>query len=411
MTDLSTEVAPILPEVAALRHALHRWPELGDDLPRTQAAVLDALAGLDLEVTTGTASTSVTAVLRGRGGDRGGAGASERPVVLLRGDMDGLPLQEETQVPYASERAGHMHACGHDVHTATLVGAAKVLHARRDSLPGDVVFMFQPGEETLSGAKIMLAEGVLDAAGRRADRAYGLHVLSSMLPSGVWATRPGTLMAAADLVLVDIVGTGGHGSTPSMANDPVPVMAEVILAIQTLVAKKFPAADPVVVNVGVASAGGAANVIPERCHLELSVRSFSSGARSKVQELLVALIEGISAAHGCRAEIDYRLGVSPTVNDPDAVGLVERVVGGLVGERFTIMDQPLSGSEDFSEVLAQVPGAFVFYSGVPAGRDLADTTYNHSATAEFDDAVLGEAVAVYVALAEAALEELVTGVA
>lgn len=213
-------------------------------------------------------------------------------------------------------------------------------------------------------------------------------------------------MAGADGVFVDIIGTGGHGSTPSLANDPVPVMAEVILAIQTMVAKKFPASDPVIVNVGVANAGGAANVIPEKCHLEMSVRSFSVAARAKVEKLLVALIEGVCAAHGCRAEIEYMKGVGPTVNDADAADFVGRVLTGLVGERFSVMEQPLAGSEDFSEVLARVPGAFVLYSGVPAGRDLADTTFNHSATAWFDDAVIGEAMAVYATLAHEALLEL-----
>ena len=407
MTDYRADAAALAPEITDLRHRLHGWPEVGNDLPRTQEAVLEALAGLDLEVTTGRGSTSVTAVLRGLAGGAGSdAAASGRPVVLLRGDMDGLPLQEETGLEFSSERDGFMHGCGHDVHTATLVGAARLLHARRDELPGDVVFMFQPGEEILAGARVMLEEGVLEAAGRPVDRAFGLHVLSSVLPSGTWATRPGTLMAAADIVSVDIIGTGGHGSTPSLANDPVPVMAEVILAVQTLVAKKFPPSDPVIINVGVATAGNACNVIPERCHLEMSVRSFSVGARAKVERLLRELVDGVCAAHGCRAEFDYAHGVPPTVNDPDAVALVGRVVGDLVGDRFSLMDQPLYGSEDFSEVLARVPGAFVLYSGVPAGRDLADTTYNHSATAVFDDAVIGEAMAVYASLAHEALLEL-----
>lgn len=411
MTDYLLAASELVPEITELRHELHRWPELGNDLPRTQAAVLSALAGLDLEITPGRSSTSVIAVLRGRAPGRAGAdaAASGRPVVLLRGDMDGLPIPEETGMEFSSERAGHMHGCGHDVHTATLVGAATLLASRRDELPGDVVFMFQPGEEVLTGATLMIEDGVLEAAGRPVDRAFGLHVLSSVLPSGTWATRPGTLMAGADLVRIDIIGTGGHGSTPSLANDPVPVMAEVILGLQTMVAKKFPASDPVIVNAGVANAGGAANVIPEKCHVELSVRSFSVAARAKVERSIVALVEGICAAHGCRAEIEYVKGVGPTVNDPDAAAFVGRVLTSMVGERFSVMEQPLAGSEDFSEVLARVPGAFVFYSGVPAGRDLADTTFNHSATAWFDDAVIGEAMAVYAALAHEALEELARG--
>ena len=401
MPDYLAEAADIADEITELRHRLHRWPELGDDLPRTQAAVLQSLEGLDLEITLGRATTSVTAVLRG-----GATASGTRPVVLLRGDMDGLPVQEETGMPFASERAGHMHACGHDLHTSTLVGAAKLLHAHAHELPGDVVFMFQPGEEVLTGANAMLAEGVLEAAGRPADRAFGLHVMSANYAPGTWTTRPGTLMAASDLVVVDIIGRGGHGSAPFMANDPVPVMAEVILAIQTMIAKKFSAADPVIVNVGVANAGHANNVIPERCHLEMSVRSFSKGARDRVQTLLTQLVEGIASAHGCRAEVTWVGGVPPTVNDPQVVDFVGRVLGSLVGERYSVLAEPVGGSEDFSHVLDRVPGAFIFYSGVPEGRDAATSTYNHSATAWFDDAPIAEAMAVYATLAHETLVEL-----
>ena len=401
MPDYLAEAAALAAEITELRHRLHRWPELGDDLPRTQEAVLESLDGLGLEVTLGEATTSITAVLRG-----GAAPSEERPVVLLRGDMDGLPVQEETGMPFASERDGHMHACGHDVHTATLVGAAKLLRAHAHELPGDVVFMFQPGEEVLTGARAMLAEGVLTAAGRPADRAFGLHVLSANLAPGTWTSRPGTLMAASDLVLVDIIGRGGHGSAPFLANDPVPVMAEVILAIQTMIAKRFSASDPVIVNVGVANAGNANNVIPERCHLEMSVRSFSTGARERVQTVLTDLVEGIASAHGCRAEVTWVGGVPPTVNDPDAVDFVGRVLGSLVGERYSVLPEPLGGSEDFSEVLLRVPGAFIFYSGVPQGGDAAESAYNHSATAWFDDAPIAEAMAAYAALAHEALVEL-----
>lgn len=405
MPDYLGEADRFLADVTDLRHRLHEHPELGNDLPLTRQQVLAALEGLGLEITLGEATSSVTAVLRGGAAPE----ASERPAVLLRGDMDGLPLQEETGWEFASKRAGHMHACGHDVHTATLAGAAMLLHAHRDELPGDVVFMFQPGEEILAGATPMIEEGVLDAAGRRVDRAFGLHVFSSVFAPGTWATRPGTIMAASDALILDIVGTGGHGSTPSLANDPVPVMAEVILAVQTMVAKKFPASDPVVVNIGVANAGGAANIIPESCHLEMSIRSFTRPAREKVQRLVTELVTGICAAHGTRAELTYRLGVGPTVCDPDAAAFAGRVIGDLVGDRFSMMEEPLAGSEDFSEVLARVPGAFVCYSGVPAGQDPAGATFNHSATAFFDDAVLGEAMAVYAALAHESLTELAAG--
>lgn len=401
MRDYIAAAEALQNEITELRHRLHAHPETGNDLPWTQSVVLDALSGLDLEVSTGTASTSVTAVLRG-----GAAAPGEHPVVLLRADMDGLPVQEETGWEFTSQRDGYMHACGHDVHTSALIGAVRLLHTCRAELPGDVVFMFQPGEEILTGAPIMIEEGVLDAAGRRADRAFGMHVFSSVFPARSWSTRPGAFMAASDSLLVDLVGTGGHGSAPHLANDPVPVMAEVISAIQTVIAKKFPATDPVIINVGVVSAGKARNVIPERCHLEMSIRTFSPQARDKIEALLPGMVEGIAAAHGVAAELTYTRGVGPTVNDPDQAALAERVIRSVVGDRFYELDSPLGGSEDFSEVLNRVPGAFIAYSGVPAGTDLADTTYNHSATAFFDDAVLPEAVAIYAALAHESLDEL-----
>lgn len=402
MPDYVADAQSLRESVADLRHRLHQHPETGNELPRTQEMVLAELAGMDLEVRTGHGSTSVTAVLRG-----GAVPArAHRPIVLLRADMDGLPVHEETGWEFRSRRDGFMHACGHDVHTAALVGAARLLHERREELPGDVVFMFQPGEEILTGAPIMIAEGVLDAAGRRADRAFGMHVFSSVFPSRTWSTRPGAIMAASDSLFVDLVGTGGHASAPHLANDPVPVMAEVISAVQTLIAKKFPATDPVIINVGVVRAGEARNVIPERCHLEMSIRTFSAVARERVAVLLPEMVSGIASAHGVRSELRFERGVGPTVCDPDAAAFAERVIRSVVGDRYEELESPLGGSEDFSEVLNLVPGAFIAYSGVPEGTALGDTTYNHSATAFYDDAVLPEAMAVYATLAHESLREL-----
>ena len=207
------------PELVELRHRLHQRPELGLHLPETQAMVLEALDGLDLEITLGKTLSSVTAVLRG---------AKRGKAVLLRGDMDALPIQEETGVDYSSTIDGAMHACGHDLHTAMLVGAAKLLTAHRDQLQGDVVFMFQPGEEGQDGAGHMIAEGVLDAAGVRVSAAYGIHVSSGLVPRNFFATKPGTMMASADELHVTVRGVGGHGSMPHFAKDPIVVAAQMI---------------------------------------------------------------------------------------------------------------------------------------------------------------------------------------
>src|SRR5215472_10993974 len=213
------EAAKLAGEITELRHAIHREPEIGLDLPKTQRKVLDALSGLPLEVSTGKAVSSVTAVLRG---------GRPGPVVLLRGDMDALPVTEETGLPYASAIPGVMHACGHDLHTAMLAGAAKLLSARQAELPGTVIFMFQPGEEGYAGARYMINEGVLDAAGQRPGAAYALHVTSNRLPRGVFSTRPGPLLAAADQITVTVRGRGGHASMPHRAADPVPVACEIV---------------------------------------------------------------------------------------------------------------------------------------------------------------------------------------
>src|SRR5690606_30266315 len=260
----------------------------------------------DLEVTTGRALGSVTAVLRG---------ARPGPAVLLRGDMDALPVTEDTGEAFSSENEGVMHACGHDLHIAGLVGAARLLVARREEIAGSVVFMFQPGEEGFGGASLMIDEGVLDAAGERVVAAYGAHVFSGHVPTGVVAARPGTLMAASDQLHVRIVGRGRHGSKPHLAADPIPVAAEVVLALQSAVTRQFDAHDPVVVTVGRFVAGTTDNVIPEDAELDATVRTFSAAHRAAVPERLTRLVENIAAAHGLVAEVEYLSGYPVTVND------------------------------------------------------------------------------------------------
>jgi amidohydrolase len=258
---LHEDAVAIAAEIIELRRAIHADPEIGTDLPRTQEKVLAALDGLPLEITRGRSLTSVTAVLRPThlpGPPHGG------PVVLLRGDMDALPVTERIGVPYASRVPGVMHACGHDLHTAMLAGAARLLAARQAELPGSVIFMFQPGEEGFGGAKDMIDEGVLDAAGERPVAAYGMHVASSMLPLGLWTGRPGPMMAAADTLEVTVHGRGGHASQPHRSADPIPVACEIVTALQTIVTRKFDVFDPVVITVGSFHAGTADNVTPTR---------------------------------------------------------------------------------------------------------------------------------------------------
>jgi len=277
------DAAAISAALTELRRAIHREPEIGLDLPRTQAKVLSALAGLPLEVTCGEALTSVTAVLRG---------SQPGATVLLRGDMDALPVTEHTRLPYASQIGGTMHACGHDLHTAMLAGAARLLSQRQAELAGNVIFMFQPGEEGCGGAEKMIAEGVLDAAGKRPVAAYGLHVVSSLLPAGMCTSRPGTMMAAADTLEVTVRGRGGHAAQPHHAADPIPVACELVTALQTMVTRQFDVFDPVVLTVGLFQGGTVSNVIPDEAFFAATVRTFSAAARADVKVAALRLVRG-----------------------------------------------------------------------------------------------------------------------
>jgi amidohydrolase len=398
MTGVRDEAVAIAPELTKLRRALHAEPEIGLDLPRTQRKVLDALEGLPLEITLGEGLSSVTAVLRG-----GKAG----PTVLLRGDMDALPVTERTSVPYASTIDGVMHACGHDLHTTMLAGAARLLSARQGEIAGNVIFMFQPGEEGPGGARIMVSEGVLDAAGERPLAAYALHVASGLLPFGLLASRAGTIMAAADTLHVTVHGRGGHGSQPHHAADPVPVACEIVLALQTMVTRQFDVFDPVVLTVGTFHAGTADNVIPDDANFLATVRSFSPEARAAIEKAAPKLVRDIATAHGLSATAEFRDGYPVTTNDRDELAFAEQTVADVLGDgRYVAAPDPLTGSEDFSYVLDQVPGAFLMLGACMPDVDPFTAPFNHSAEAVFDDAVLPDGTALY---AELALRRLAAG--
>ena len=395
MVEVRDDAVAICGELTELRRAIHREPELGLDLPRTQGKVLAALDGLPLEVSLGRSLSSVTAVLRG---DRPGG------TVLLRGDMDALPVAERTGVPYASQVDGVMHACGHDLHTAMLAGAARVLSARRAELAGNVIFMFQPGEESEGGAGRMIDEGVLDAAGTRPVAAFGLHVASALLPHGWFSTRPGTLLAAADTLEVTMHGRGGHGSQPHLARDPVQAACEVVIALQAMVTRRHDVFDPVVISVGSFHAGTASNVIPDEARLSATVRSFSPAARARVHEESLRVVHGVAGAHGLSATAEFVDSYPMTVNDAAQTAFAVDVVTDLFGGgRFIATPNPITGSEDFSLVLERVPGAFILLGATPPDADPGTAPYNHSAEAVFDDAVLADGTTL---LAELALRRL-----
>jgi hippurate hydrolase len=379
-------------ELARLRRDLHREPETGLHLPRTQERVLGALDGLPLEISTGAGLSSVTAVLRG-------TAPGDAAPVLLRGDMDALPVAEASGEEFAATN-GAMHACGHDLHTAGLVGAARLLCARRGALAGDVVFMFQPGEEGHNGAGAMIDEGVLDAAGRRVEHAYGLHVNANAVPHGLVTGTHGPAMAGSYTLDVTVRGTGGHGSRPAFATDPLAAAAEMVGALRPAVARRVEPFEPVVVTVGLFQAGTAVNVIPDVATFRATVRMFDPALEPVLRQAFAESLRGIATAHRVEVDFELRERYPALINTSSEVDFVARVAPAVLGEeRFALEAHPVMGSEDFSRVLDAVPGAFLRLGACPVDADPAKAPSNHASTARFDDTVLPLGAALLAGLA------------
>ena len=389
LIDLFTEAQGHLDAAIAFRRDLHQNPELGLELPRTQAAIVAALQGHDLEIHLGRALSSVIAVLAtGRPG----------PTVLLRADMDALPMDEDTDLPFKSAIAGAMHACGHDTHVAMLVEAAKLLSRRRDDLSGTVIFMFQPGEEGHGGAALMLDEGIL-GLGDGVDFAFAIHATPSV-PNGMIATKGGTIMASSDQFTIDVVGRGGHASSPHTALDPIPVACEIVLALQSMVTRRINAFDPAVVTVAQVTAGTTSNVIPERARLHGTIRAVSDFTRQYVREQLEQVAHGVATAHGASADVDVHLGYPVTINDATAATWSRELAAGVLGEHVAIeMPTPVMGAEDFSYVLQKVPGALVFLGMCPEGMEFYEAPPNHSNRMILNESAMAAGIALYAGVA------------
>ncbi len=388
---LVAEADSLQEDAVRLRRRLHEHPELGLELPFAQAQVLEAIDDLELDVKTGTSTTSVVATLEG---------AHPGPTILLRGDMDALPMPEDTGLEYSSRIDGTMHACGHDLHTAMLAGAAHLVHERRDELCGNVRFMFQPGEEGQHGARYMLEEGLLDAPeDRPITGAFAIHVYS-VLPSGIVALRGGAQMASADQFQIVVKGRGGHASAPHQALDPVPVACEIVQALQTFVTRRVDVFDPGVITVARITAGTTFNVIPEQAEILGTMRAVSERTRQKLRDGLQRVAEGIGAAHDAAVTVELDPGYPVTVNDTGFAGFTRDVATELLGASSVLeMPTPVMGAEDFSYVLQQVPGAMAFLGAAPKGIDLASAAPNHSNRVEFDEDVMSRGIALYAAVA------------
>lgn len=382
-----------LDDAVALRRRIHERPELGLDLPETQAAVLEALDGLPLTVTLGQSSSSVVAVLDG--GEPG-------PTVLLRGDMDALPMPEDTGLDYASRVDGAMHACGHDSHVAMLAGAARLLSERRGALRGRIAFMFQPGEEGHHGAREMLDEGLLELVADGAEpvsMAFAIHQ-SPSIPSGMIATKGQTIMASTDELVITVRGRGGHASMPHQASDPIPVACEIVTALQAMVTRRVDAFDPAVVSVTKIRAGTTTNVIPETATLWGTIRTVSEKTRMAVLADIERVASGIAAAHGAAAEVTLTSGYPVTVNDDDAARFALDTAARLLGDKATLeMPAPVMGAEDWSYVLQQVPGAMVFLGTRPKGVAPHEVAPNHSNRMVLDEDAMAVGIATYTGVA------------
>jgi hippurate hydrolase len=386
LSGLLREAKTLLPEAVALRRRIHRRPEVGLDLPDTQRAVLEGLSGLPLDVAVGAQCSSVVATL---------AGARPGPTILLRADMDALPLTEDTGLDFASERDGVMHACGHDAHSAMLVSAAQLLARHCARLNGNVRFMFQPGEEGYHGARDMIEEGLLENPA--VDAAFALHS-SPVLACGMVTSRPGPFLASADVVRIRFRGRGGHASQPHLALDPIPAACEAVLALQSLVTRRVDIFDPAVVTIATVEAGTAHNVIPETATLVGTVRALSATTRQALWRRIREVAVGIAAAHGLTCDVDVEEGYPPTRNDerfaPWALDVARAVVASHAVE---VVADPVMAADDFSYVLERVPGAMAFLGTAPPGAK--QPAPNHSNRMVLNEDAMATGIALHAAVA------------
>ncbi len=392
MPDLRASAERLFPDLVDLRRLLHRFPEQGNHLPETRRIVLEALEGLPLDIVAHETTSGIVAVLEG---DHPG------PVTLLRADMDALPVTEATGLGFASRHDGFMHACGHDLHTAMLVGAARLLSSMRSDLAGTVLFMFQPGEEGFAGARFMLEEGLLSTVTDRPSSAFAIHV-NTWTPTGMVLHRGGPQLASADEARVTIRGKGGHASAPYLAYDPIPVAAEIVLATQTAITRRINVFDPGVITFAHVVAGTTHNVIPETASMVATIRAVSEDSREQLHALITRVVPSIAAAHGMEAEVELNLGYPVTVNDPDHTAWVDTVARDTLGnDRVVWMNSPIMAAEDWGYVLREVPGTMSFLGACPPELEPGRAPGLHSDRAVFDEEAMIIGTALHGAIAMA----------
>ena len=387
--ELSSDVAKITDEAVEIRRDLHAYPELGFQEERTASVVADRLHALGLEVATGVAKTGVVGLLRG-----GRPGKT----VMVRADMDALPIQEANDVPYRSQNDGAMHACGHDGHTAMALMAARVLMDRRDRLRGNVKFIFQPAEEGPGGAAPMIEAGVLKDPD--VDAAVGIHLWND-LPVGRIGVQSGAIMASMDVLEITIRGKGSHAAKPNDGVDPIVASAHVITALQTLISRERNPLDPAILTIASIHGGTTFNVIPDEVKLLGTVRTLSDELWEAMPGRVKRMAEGVAAGFGATAEVDYRKMYPVTRNDPALADRVEALAQDLVGPESVIRHQTTLGGEDMSFFLREVPGCFFFIGSANAERGLDHP--HHNPRFDFDEDALGIGIEMLVRSVESLL--------
>lgn len=390
--SLKQEAQELYPQLVAWRRDFHRHPELGYQEVRTAGIVARHLDDLGLEVVTGVGKTGVVALLEGD------SLPPDAPTVMLRFDMDALPILEQSGAEYASENPGVMHACGHDGHTAVGMGVATLLTRRRSALPGRVKLVFQPAEEGLLGAPAMIRDGVMENP--KPSAAFGLHLWST-LPLNTVVVQEGPLWAAADIVKIVVLGASGHGAMPQETIDATVVAAHLVTALQTVVSRSATPTSPAVVSVGRLQSGTVANVISGRAELDCSIRSLDEDTRSLIVRRMEEITAGICAAYGARYEFELIPGVPATVNSREGAALMQSVAEAVVGPELVTQITPMMVAEDMSEFLNRAPGCFVLVGASdPAGPLHAP---HHNDHFDFDERMLPTGVAL---LAGAAIQWL-----
>ena len=373
------------------RRDFHRHPELGFQETRTAGIVAKTLNNLGLEVMTGIGKTGVVGMLQGQ---------AESPVLLLRFDMDALPIQEENTVDYISEDPGKMHACGHDSHMAVGLTVAKILAARKDSIPGTIKFVFQPAEEGDGGAELMVAEGVLENP--KPDYSLAMHVWNEK-PVGWFGLADGPVMAGSEIFKITITGKGGHGASPHHTADPIAASAQIITALQTIISRNVNPLDSAVLSVCVVDAGTAFNIIPQRAVLSGTIRSFKPEVRELVNARFMEIVNGVASAMGCEAEIEITEVTFPVVNAPEVAHIVADVVREVLPDATVDTQYQTMGSEDFSFMMQDIPGCFMFVGSANAEEGL--NFGHHHPRFNIDEACLPPAAAIIASAAKAILQK------